>query len=218
MFDKLLDFFLDSKHKFSKKFLMTFLVIVGLLAIDYFFRFSDSYIAEKKIEQLGNIQEIIKQDTLRIELKNELIRIEKEVIKRQGFWSSLSDLTSFIQRTISSPKQIITKPIATKPIKIEIKEKTIPERDVFWHIISSCWIFILIMLIIPISPFYDKANNLTFGVAIIMEVIMIFFCGFYSYLLALVPIFEYPFWNYTINVLSFPLVILLFGAISSKNK
>lgn len=216
MFDKLWDFFIDSKHKFSKKFLMSFLVISGLLSVDYFFRFSDSYIAEKKIEQLAKIHDIIKQDSLRTETKLELIRIEKEVIKRQGFWSSLSDLTSFIQITISSPKQIITTPTATKPITKEFKNEIIPKRDVFWHIVSSCWIFILLMLILPITPFYDKTNNITFSAVLILEVFMVIICGFYSFLLALIPIFEQPFWNYVINILSLPIFILFVGIIAKR--
>ena len=218
MFDKFWDFFIDSKHKFSKKFLMSFLVIILLLSVDYFFRFSDSYIAGKKIEQLGKIHEITKQDTLRTESINELIRIEKEIIRRQGFWSSLSDLTSFIQGTISSPRQITTMSIATKPTIKEVKEKTGPQRDVFWHVLSSCWIFILFIFIMPFIPLFDKTSSLTFGPVLIMELIMVGLCGLYSFLLALIPIFDNPVWNYIINILSFPLIILLIGSISNKNK
>ena len=215
---------MESDHKFSKKFLLTLFIVFSLLSIDYFFRFSDSYIAEKKIEQIGKIQEIVKQDSLAIEPKRELLKLQTQVIKRQGFWELLSDLISFIHSTISSPNATKTSPINAKPIikKDSIVSKDLPpiqvlglqsfesekyKRSVTWHIITSCWVMILMMLILPFLLFQKDDSRMSFGSLIASELILIIFCVLYSYILALIPVYENSLWNYIINFISLPIII-----------
>jgi hypothetical protein len=236
MNDKVWSFFMESDHKFSKKFLLTLFIVSSLLSIDYFFRFSDSYIAEKKIEQIGKIQEIMKQDSLSIEPRRELLKLQTQVIKRQGFWELVSDLMSFIHSTISSPNAIKTSPINAKPIKDSIITKDMPpiqvlgsqsfdsknyKRSVTWHVITSCWIIILLILIMPVLSFQKSEHRLSFGSLLANELGLIVFCVVYSYLLALIPVYGNPLWNYLINFISFPIVlgfIILFKSINFSRK
>ena len=222
MFEKAFDFFINSNHKLSKKLALTVIVVSMLVFTDYFFRFSDTYIAEKKIEQLSKINEVLKQDSISSYSKTELLRIEKQVIKRQGFWDGLSDLISLIQTTISSPKAINKIPNETIPIKIDKKDvKNRPvmpkkERDVFWHIVTSCWFFILMMVIVPIAPFTknnEMDNKISF--ILLMELILILFCGIFSYLFALIPILGNPIINYIANI---ALTVILIWAINKVAK
>ena len=224
MIDKVWSYLMESDHKFSKKFLLTLFIVFSLLSIDYFFRFSDSYIAEKKIEQIGKIQEIVKQDSLAIEPKRELLKLQTQVIKRQGFWELLSDLISFIHSTISSPNATKTSPINAKPIikKDSIVSKDLPpiqvlglqsfesekyKRSVTWHIITSCWVMILMMLILPFSLFQKDESGMSFGSLLASELILIILCVIYSYILALIPVYENSLWNYIINFISLPIII-----------
>ena len=219
MFDKVWDFLVDGKHKFSKKFLLAFFAFLSLLAIDYFFRFSDSYIAEKKIEQLGKIEEILKQDSISTQSKNELLRIEKQVINRQGFWDLSSDLISLIQITINSPKQIIKTPIATKPIdnkNLKIVEIKI-ERSVFWHILTSCWYLIAFMVVFPFAIISQKTENKTVMI-ITVEIIFAALIALVSYLFALIPVLNNPIYNYMLNLAIPILLLLLIGFFINKKQ
>ncbi len=213
MVEKLWDYLTNSANQTFGKLALIIFGIAALLSVDYFFRFSDSYIAEKKIEQIGKIQEIIKQDSLRVESKNELIRIENQVIARQGFWDFL---TSLIQSTTSSPKQKITAPIATKPIIKDHLSKT-PQISLFWHIVSSSWPFILLIMIVPFTPFVPSGQDkITFTAVIAIEIVFILLSAFYSFILRFIPIFENTFWNYALNAISIPLLILLLSSFVAK--
>jgi hypothetical protein len=228
MIDKAWSYFMESDHKFSKKFLHTLIIIILLLCIDYFFRFSDSYIAEKKIEQIGKIQEIMKQDSLSAEPKRELLKLQTQVIKRQGFWELSSDLMSFIHSTISSPNAIKTRPINAKPIKDSVLTKDMPpiqvlgsqsfdsknyKRSVTWHVITSCWMLIILMLAMPFVLFQKDENKISFGAFIANVLLLILLITLYSFLLALIPVYENPLLNYLINFLSMPFFLLIYAII-----
>jgi hypothetical protein len=230
MFDKVFSFLIDSDQKSYKKYGLAIIIIFGLLLTDYFFRFSDSYIAEKKIEQIGKIQEIIKQDSLNVETKNELLKLQTQVIKRQVFWESLLDLISFFHSTISSPNAIKTIPIHTNPIiKKDSISKNMPpiqvlgstssdgekyKRSFAWHVLTSCWMVIFLMLVMPVLIFQKNHNHITISALIANEILLIIVIIGYSFLLALMPVYENPLLNYIINFFSMPFFWLLYVTLS----
>jgi len=126
--NKFTDYILNSEKRFSAKFVLLASVVGGLLFADYFFRFSDSYITNTKIKQIEQIETILLKDSLGVDARKELVRMEKAVIQRRGFWDlipSLASLTSLIQRTINSPNANTATNKPTKPI--------VRERDVWYH-------------------------------------------------------------------------------------
>ena len=202
MFEKIWDFFADGRHRFSKKILFSITGIVALLAVDYFFRFSDTYISDKKIEQLDKIEQLLKQDSIRIEARLELVRLEKAVIKRQGFWDFLASSISLIQHTITSPNEKIAIPIKTSPIiKDTVKSENVAVRSVFWHIISSSFVFIIVPLIILVVLIFGKAKTSSddIGTFIGVSIGLAIATGISSFALAQLKTYNPPVINYGIN-------------------
>lgn len=201
MFDKLFSFLFESNHKFSNKFITTFFIVISFLACDYFFRFSDTYIVEKKIEQLGKINSLIKEDSLSVDLRRELINMEKDVINRKDFWESISDVIYFIEQTINTPSRNAT--------TITTHQEHRSERNIIWHVVTSNWIFILVMILTPFIYYDTKAfPSLSIFVGILLyEFTTLVFIALCSYLLALIPVFKYPIFNYLLNIIALPCLI-----------
>jgi len=222
MFDKVWEFLIDKNHKLSKKFIFTIGGIFMLLGVDYFFRFSDSYIAEKKIEQIAKIQEILEKDSLNNNTKLELLRIQKQVINRQNFWEELSQIAVFINNTIISPKAKIRRPKSDVESKQHLNDNIKKrERSVFWHVVSSCWYILFFMVLIPFVPFSNNSNSFENPIAFIIfcELLCIILGAFISYLFALIPVFDNPLYNYGLNLLLPPVFFLIVGAFNAvRNK
>ena len=166
MFDKFWAYFIESDHSYAKRFLMFCGIVTSILCADYFFRFSDSYITEKKLDQISKIQEILKTDSLRAEPKRELYRLESEILNRQGFWAFSSSCISFLRSTISSQIKYIAKNKKTNPIDNSVKIVENNTRSIYWHIITSCWFLIIYVLanlywtLVAILPLYCFADTL----------------------------------------------------------
>jgi hypothetical protein len=131
--------------------------------------------------------------------------MEKAVIQRRGFWDlvpSLASLTSLIQRTINSPNANTATNKPTKPI--------VRERDVWYHNLSSGWVF---WLLIAISPFVliSQPNLRKNIVGLVFVDLFAAICAFLlAYLFAFIPVLGYPAVNYIVNAsLCFGLIWLL---------
>lgn len=191
MLEKLADFFLSKDAKFAVKFFLFALLVSSLLGVDYLFRLSDSYITKTKIEQIEKIEELIAKDTLRPEARKELIRLENEVIQRQGLWVSLGSFSSFIQSIINSQDAKIATPTNANPIV----------RNSWYHNLSSGWVF---WLLIAMSPFITFSGGIT-GEKLAGVLMMDFFallCAFVlAYLFAFIPVLGHPIVNYILNAI-----------------
>ena len=209
-------FIQDKNIRLSRKLFYFALGLVIFLGVDYSFRFSDSYITEKKIEQLEKIYKLREIHKLTSKTNIEISKIENEILRRQGFWSLSSDFVSLIQQTINSPKQKNATNNNANPIEIE--NKKVKTRSTFWHIISSSWWLILLIFILPIGIITDKnqtGNKLT--IFIVGEIFITILIVILSYLTALIPTFKNPMWNYVLNM-SLPLIIIIPIVISEKRK
>lgn len=205
--NKFTDYILNSEKRFSAKFMLLASVVGGLLFADYFFRFSDSYITNTKIKQIEQIENILLKDSLGIDAKNELVRMEKTVIMRRGFWDlipSFASLTFLIQKTINSPNANVSTNKPNKP--------TVRERDVWYHNLSSGWIFWLLIAVSPFALFSEPQGAKTV-VGILLLDFFAAICAFIlSYLFAFIPVLWFPLLNYILNS------ILCFGLIWGLTK
>ncbi|MGF7217942.1 hypothetical protein GGR92_004119 [Spirosoma lacussanchae] len=196
------DFFGSDKLKPLAKLWWALVVLLGLLGIDYFFRFSDSYITNIKIEQIEKIESVLQNKALGNEARAELIRIEQSVINRQGFWDLSSDLASLIQSKINSTNAKSATKADTRPIR---------KINVFWHYATSgafFWLFILVSPLIALSSGTNKEGIV--GI-IIFDIFCVCFALLLAYCLSFVPILWDPIVNYIINLLcnSTPFLIII---------
>lgn len=207
------DFFLSKDRRLSSKFGLVFTLAIGLLFSDYFFRFSDSYITKTKIEQIEKIEELLQKDSLGADAKKELTQIEKGVFQRKGFWDlvpSRASLISLIQRTINSQNAKSDTNNATKPIVIE--------RDVFWHNITSGWIFWIVIIISPVLIFQNKLSGSTILSYLLADLLVAAIGYSFSYLFAFIPVLGHPVVNYIVNALLCTVLVLLLGVVAKKLK
>ena len=104
--------------------------------------------------------------------------------------------------------------------KIVVNTNTINNRSrsKVWHTITSSYLFILVLIILPIVPFTQKKFNwsLLLGILILM-IIDAGFIWLFQSVLGLIPvIFNKPWINYSLNVFINTIIIFMIILISDK--
>jgi hypothetical protein len=199
--DKLLDpikgfvkFFIDKEHKASTRLGIFFLLSVILFFIDFFLGISDNYIQNRKIDNIVKIEKTLASKEIDSLTKIELKKIEKRLISHQGLWERLESWASFTQSNINSPVKKNTEKIPTNIIR----------SSFFWHTLSSSWLIIFAMIIMPLTLIMDKYHYWTSSEVIgllAFEIICFFIVLGFSGLFSLIPYFENPSLNYLLNAI-----------------
>lgn len=189
----------DKKH--IKKGTYTLLIFVLVLSSDYFLGISESFIINRKIEQINKIERLINSNKISHESINQLLIMKNEVVTHKGFWSFLSDLIS----EYSNPMRL-----ATKYDKIDNNIVPIVEYDLV-HKITSAWYIFLIMLFIVVLAFWTNSfrNSQTLFSILLIEVILWFVASTFAYIFSFIPIIYTPAINYLINCLLCPFLITI---------
>lgn len=191
----------DKKH--IRKGTYTLLIFVLVLTSDYFLGISESFITNRKIEQINKIELLIINNKVSDETKKQLIDIKNEVVNHKGLWSSFSDLDLISE--YSNPIKL-----ANKYPKTDNNNVPIVENDLV-HRITSAWFIFMVMILIVLLTFISNSfrNSKTLLVILFIEVSLWFTALGFSYIFSLIPIIYNPAINYILNCFLCVLLILL---------
>ena len=177
----------------TKKVSLLIILATILLVINYFFGFSKQYNFEKKVENLKNIEILLKSN---IDNKTKKFLLEKR--------NEITEEYQFDENEIyNKPKKVVNSYLDFRKFRI-------------LHYISSSWIFIFILIYIPFS--LSRKSTIEKGTyfisrlttVLVMMSLSYIFSILYANLLEFVPILSYKYlWiNYIFNF--FSVFILLF--------
>lgn len=216
---KFTDYFLDNNKRFTDKLSLFVLIAIGFFSIDYFFRFSDSYITKNKIEQIEKIERLLAQDTIRAETKKDLVSIENEIISRKSLWTQIGTYSSFFSfESLNSilPTKSDTQTDINQPTKKSIA--SIDTRSAFFHNLTSGWIFWLMIIITPFIFIGNKLNGNAIIGALFMDFMCVLLAYLFAYWFAFIPIIWTPIINYILNALLCLIIIGAFAKTAEKFK
>lgn len=212
--NSIFNFFTDRTKKFSHKTITIFIVVVLLIVIDNSLSFTYHYNNTRKIEEIEKLNFIVIDSTLLKEEVLQLKELRSNIINHKTWKDRIYDKIITIDfKTKDNNDVSIVKNDASKATS---------ERDYWIHFISSSWILIILMIIMPLTIFFDKSSfSLTSFLSIIF-VVEPFFYGLswtFAKAFSLIPIINNnPIYNYVLNSIIHLLVFLLIGFMSNKNK
>ncbi len=187
----------ESKGGLSTKAAIVVLIIFLLVLVDGIFGYSYFYHSNKKIEQVAKINALIQDTTLNPEVRNEAVRLQKELMGTKRLSEELVPFLSNINIGRSLD------PVLTKAGN---------KRSVFWYHATAGGIFFFLALIyIPRVLFGGNVNILTdFATAIFYTALSLAIGFFLSWLFTFIPPIAAKtwFWNYALNLV---LQIIIFG-------
>ncbi len=208
------NFFTDRTKKLSHKTITIFIVVAVLIVMDNTLSFTSHYNNIRKIEEVEKLNLIVIDSTLS---KEEVIRLKElrnNIINHKTWKDKLYD-------------KIITIDFKTKDndnvsvVKNDIP-KTTNERSYWVHFVTSSWILIMIMIIMPFAVFFDKKSSSLSSFLAIIFVIVPFFCGLswvFAKAFSLIPVINNnPTYNYVLNAVIHLFIFLLIGFLSNKKK
>ena len=202
--DKLLDRLVPERNQENpqekpSKSKLILLILLSLLVVDYFSRYTENLSIVRKVEHITAINSVVNDPKIDSITKINLIAQERVVSNRHSWQSHFDSLLSRTYNIISST--IENSNIANPANSIK--------RSNFVHILSSNWALILISLIAQYYILFDK--NILFKdkllILIFFDFSLILTVLAISYLFALIPIFDNPIWNYVLNAILNPLII-----------
>ena len=235
IFRDIIRFFTTKEFSFKSKLFGIIVVILAVFLIDDLLGFSFYYSNNQKIDHLTNIENLKNDCADNAELLIVLDDVEKKIINRKNVFENFFDLFKSDKIDLKQPEIVVR----VDTVYIEIKDTiintieiipTITEkqneirdniatdkksRSQLWHTISSSFLLILILLILPFIPFTQKKIdwNLILGVIILMIPIA-GLIWLYQFLLGLIPvIFDKPWINYILNFVIHIFSLLLFGGL-----
>lgn len=206
MFDfikTIFDIFIDKSKSFGYKINRLIIVLFLFLIIDLCFNISYKIFISNKLNNLvaiSHLKEIYKNDSIQY---NEIIKVEKKIIKSEHYSDFLPKLffkwseKIFQKGSLSkknNPSQY-KKDAPTIIKKVSIKQKIL-------MLVTSNIVFIIIFPMFLLLPFYtDNKKNKEFYYSWLMSMLLIVVWVFLStFLLSLIPIiFKNIVFNYILN-------------------
>lgn len=178
----------DPKSRLSTKAAILIVTIIMLFIVDGIFGYSYFYFSNRKIEQITRLSTLLKDTTLDLETKSEVIRLQKDVI---GHTRLTDNLMPFFKSTNIS-----------KAFENSVTKEG-KKRNLFWfHLTAGGLFYIMSLLYIPAIFFINKRSVITDFVSGIFHAVFMFSLG---YLLSWGASFIPPiaastwFWNYALN-------------------
>ena len=209
LLNSVFNFFTDKSQRLSRKAIFIIGGIILLIVIDNTLSFSYYYNTEKRIEHIQGINKIVNDTTLSKQEIAELKKLRKTLISRTTWKDETYRMISEIEFK-SEPNEIA-----------EVPKEIIHERSYFWHFVSSGWIFLFAMIIMPFVGLADKKTPLgtTFGILLVIIPMFYGIAWLFAKVFSFIPVlFGNPILNYILNgILSF-LILFLFTKLSSKKK
>lgn len=201
------NFFVDGKHAITKR-LGVGLIILGLaFVIDDQVGITYFYATNQKIDQAQRIATIISNDSIDTGTRTELRKLQLTILRRKGFVSQSWD---FIKAEISSRTN---QTASTKPTSIiDVRS------NIFYHVISSSWLLLLISVIGIIGLLLQKkiGGYEIGGIILVIIMIGVLVTGF-SLLFSLIPtISTNPSFNYALNAILHLIIMIIVIRIIAK--
>lgn len=214
-------FFTDKTKKLPYKLILLLSTLVLIALLDNFLSFSYSYNNNNKIAQIEGINNILNDTSITKYEREKLLVLRKDILNRSTWKDKSYDVLTSIEFKNDKKSNVNVPEIkGTKNSSQVSKEKPkFIERDYWWHFISSSWLFIILMFVIPVISFLDKETIFwqTIGVIIILEPLLYGICWIYAKVFSIIPIiYNNPFYNYFLNATLCLLSILLFSFFGKK--
>tara|TARA_R110002012_G_scaffold69453_1_gene179829 strand:+ start:1721 stop:2308 length:588 start_codon:yes stop_codon:yes gene_type:complete len=185
--------------------------VILLILTDNTLSFSYYYNTEKRIEQIQGINEIVNDTTLSSEEKNMLKKLRTDLIIRKTWKDQTYKLLSEIEFKSDSEEIIVNSDVQVQS-----------ERSYFWHFVSSGWIFLLVMIVMPFVGLADKNTSIGTAIGILIAIEPLFFglAWLFAKVFSFIPIlFGNSIVNYILNaILSFIILFLLTKLSGNKKK
>lgn len=200
LINSILHFLTDKTKKLPHKVILCLVALIFIVVIDNFLSFTFSYNNSNKIEQIQGINKILSDTTLTKYEKEKLLTLRQNIVNHNT-WKDKA--YNFLNNFKFNEKIEGEKKITIPEIKTDDKTKAI-ERDYYWHFVSSSWIFIFLMVILPFIMFFDKQSSFwqVVGIIIIVEPILYCICWLYGKVFSYIPVIdENPLYNYILNAL-----------------
>jgi len=199
-FNSLLHFFTDKSRGLSHKAVLSIFVLVLIVFIDNTLSFSYYYNTSNKIEQISELNKLLENSTLKLSEERKLQNLRSQIIDRKTWKDRSWDFIS--QMNFSSESENSTE------YSFEKSKEIIQERSYWWHFGTSSWVWIILILMMPIVFIIDKSNSFvqTIGILLLIEPLLIGFAWIFAKVFSFIPIlFGNPNYNYVLNA------ILCFG-------
>lgn len=193
-----IDFLLDKSKSISHR-LAVFISIITILIIgDYFSKFTYNIHLSNKLENLKLVSELkntFKNDSIHYA---ELLTIEKRLINREHYFD-------FIFRQASKIDFISRKvPAKSHQTNSVIKINNTPIRSMFWMVISSTYVLLILLIFFILYPIFGKDKKypyLLVGWFASLIILSLVIAGI-TWTAYLIPVlFGNPIWNYVLNAI-----------------
>jgi hypothetical protein len=185
------DYFTDGPTRFLRKLLFFIFIVIGLFIFDKSLNFTFHYDNSKKIEEIKEINLIIRNNKISSLERKNLEKMKIEIFNRKRLFDfSLKD-----------------------QFNIDLESKT-DSRNKYIHFITSSWFWLMVMFILPLF-FFIKSSHRESRLETLLIVLFIFepllfaLAVLTSFLCEQIHNFDNPIWNYLINF-SITMVFLLF--------
>ena len=216
--DRLIKFFENKSIHFGLRTSLFIISIFVLFASDYYFDFTYDIHLNNKIEKLKSInslKKIYKSDSIKL---TELTELENRIYKRTHYSDRLRNLDL---NQINILKKSDTTEIKSPVIKNDNTTINKPIPSLFWMVLTSNYIFIIIVITLFVLPFTGSVHRETKNflgaiAAIIMFIGIIAFVTWISYKMN--SLWNNPTWTYIANILIHPISLILIGKLVNTKK
>ncbi|MEQ8547131.1 MAG: hypothetical protein RIC03_04440 [Cyclobacteriaceae bacterium] len=236
LFKEFIRLFTDQDYSIKSKLVFVIILLGGVFFIDNILGFSFFYVNQQRINQLEKIEQLKKSSKENKPLVKLLEETEEEIINRQTVIDAFLELFSKNKLEPSNTHKIsnldtalvvrndtLTIPVLTDSTKSKVIEKLANEpedqyRSRLWHTLTSSYLLILVMFILPISGITQKPFRWPNFIGIL------FTSGIFAglvwlnqFLLGLIPVlFNQPWINYILNFAIQTFIFIWIG-LSQKN-
>lgn len=206
-------FFVDKKISVSRRIFVFIIILLVAFLVNNFLGFTFYYSTNQKINQIEKIESIKQQFPLEVKTKSYLCDIESRIVHRENLYVRSLELFSHSKIDNVEESAILRSPCDSLASVTCQGESSVQNRSNtsgralrsgsrLWHTITSTWVFLLIMLVLPFAPFFIDDVDRDTVLGIILMFLLAFGCVWlFQYLLGLLPVFgKIPIYNYMINV------------------
>lgn len=216
--NKFIDWIKDASISISKKAIFITLGIIIIILVNEYTGFIYYYPLAKEAEMIYHLEMSKEHGKDNPKLVEYINTQEQKIIDRRYIYEPIADAIKSIEiPSLSSLKNISE----DKEIPKVIEEKNETNRSLFWHLITSSGILILIsillvvvLIVIPFTKNKDKWS-IWFG-SIVLIIPLVLLILFIQFIWGLVPILGHVGVNYTIQIIM--QLLATGGLISLGNK
>jgi hypothetical protein len=183
-----------------------------VVLIDNTLSFSYYYNTGNKIEQVLSINQVLADSSLKNNDKQNLITLREQIINRktwiEKFWGIIPNINFKKSNLINNADNL-------KEDKVEARD-----RYYIWHFISSSWVVLIVIIVIPFVGIFDKKTPLlhAIGTLIILEPLLFGIAWLFAKVFSYIPVlFNNYIYNYLLNAILCLVVFLVIGWLNRNN-